>query len=386
MALFAFMGSMLGLVLSDNVLLLFVFWELTGLTSFLLIGFEHDRQAARRAATQELIVTGGGGLALLAAGILVVEAAGTPLFSELMNSGGLLVIRSMWASSSAGDALPQRCQVIEIRVAELRQLFNAIDPSPFRQRDLDPRAEEFIVDWARDLPMDKPWALVVHLDRPAGRPDEAAALREAIHEYFGQRVVASRRTLRELFRRGRISLVIALAFLTASIAVGDAVAGYLGDGRLGEVIREGFLIGGWVAMWRPLEVFLYDWWPIRAEGRLLQRLSTMPVRIEYKETAPADAWRSDWPEVPAAEVPRGALTESRARNTVTNAERAMESEQTGHQHTPEEERRIREAALDKTIADSFPASDPPSSDPNPDDHSAIERERPTDADLKRRKP
>ena len=132
---------------------------------------------------------------------------------------------------------------------------------------------------------DKPWALVVHLDRPAGRADEAAALREAIHEYFGQRVLASSRKLRELFRRGRISLVIALAFLTASIAVGDAVAGYLGDGRLAEVIREGFLIGGWVAMWRPLEVFLYDWWPIRADGRLLQRLSTIPVRIEYKGAA-----------------------------------------------------------------------------------------------------
>jgi multicomponent Na+:H+ antiporter subunit A len=89
-ALFAFMGSMLGLVLSDNVILLFVFWELTGFTSFLLIGFEHDRPAARHAATQALIVTGGGGLALLAAGILVVEAAGTPLLSDLMDSGGLV--------------------------------------------------------------------------------------------------------------------------------------------------------------------------------------------------------------------------------------------------------------------------------------------------------
>src|SRR5687767_8986556 len=219
---------------------------------------------------------------------------------------------------SAGDALPRRCAVIEVRVAELRQLFNAIDPSPFRQRDLDPRAEEFIVDWARDLPTDKPWALVVHLDRPAGRPDEAAALREAIHEYFGQRVVAARRKLRELFRRGRISFVIALAFLTASIAVGDAVAGYFEESRIGGVIREGFLIGGWVAMWRPLEVFLYDWWPIRAEGRLLQRLSTMPVRIEYREAAPADAWRSDWPAVAAAEVPRRAPIEAGARDTVMN--------------------------------------------------------------------
>jgi len=209
---------------------------------------------------------------------------------------------------SAGDALPQRCAVIEIRVSELRQLFNAIDPSPFRERDLDPRAEQFIVEWASDLPPDRPWGLVVHLDRPAGRADEAEALREAIHEYFGQRVVACRRRLRELFHRGRISLVIALAFLTASTVVGDAVADYLGDGRFSEVIREGFLIGGWVAMWRPLEVFLYDWWPIRAEGRLLQRLSTMPVRIEYKETASTDAWRADWPEVPAAEVARSALT------------------------------------------------------------------------------
>jgi len=207
--------------------------------------------------------------------------------------------------ASAGDALPQRCEVIEIRVAELRQLFNAIDPSPFRQRDLDPRAEEFIVGWATDLSMDKSWALVVHLDRPAGRTDEAAILRESIHDFFGQRVVASHRRLRTLFRRGRISLVIALAFLSVSLAVGDLVMGYLGESRLGEVVREGFLILGWVAMWRPLEVFLYDWWPIRAEAQLLQRLSTIPVRIEYEEAAPADAWRSDWPAVGTAEAPRG---------------------------------------------------------------------------------
>ena len=202
---------------------------------------------------------------------------------------------------SAGDALPQHCQTIEVRVAELRQLFNAIDPSPFRQRDLDPRAEEFIVEWASDLSADKPLALVVHLDRPAGRDDEAAALRDAIHEYFGQRVIASKRRLRELFGRGRTSLVIALAFLTVSIVTGDAVASYLGEGRLSEIIREGFLIGGWVAMWRPLEVFLYDWWPIRAQGRLLQRLSTMPVRINYRDTASSDAWRSDWPAMPIVE-------------------------------------------------------------------------------------
>ena len=88
-ALFAFMGSMLGLVLSDNVIALFVFWELTGFTSYLLIGFEHERPEARRAATQALLVTGGGGLALLAAGILMLQAGGTAQLSELAAKGSL---------------------------------------------------------------------------------------------------------------------------------------------------------------------------------------------------------------------------------------------------------------------------------------------------------
>jgi hypothetical protein len=212
------------------------------------------------------------------------------------------------AGSFAGDAIPTECRPIEVRVAELRQLFNAIDPSPFRDRDLDPRAEEFIVGWARDLPRDARLALLVHLERSAGQADEAPLLGESVHQYFKQRAIDSRRRLRELFRRGRISLVIALAFLGASIAVGDAMAGFLRDTRFAEIIREGFLIGGWVAMWRPLEVFLYDWWPIRAEAQLFDRLSTMPVRIEYTETSSTDAWRADWPAVPALDprTPQGA--------------------------------------------------------------------------------
>lgn len=86
-SLFAFMGSMLGLVLSDNLIALFVFWELTGFTSYLLIGFEHERQEARSAALQALIVTGAGGLALLAGGIVMMQAAGSASLSTLLADG-----------------------------------------------------------------------------------------------------------------------------------------------------------------------------------------------------------------------------------------------------------------------------------------------------------
>ncbi len=205
------------------------------------------------------------------------------------------------APASAGDAVPRECRLIEVRVGELRQLFNAIDPSPFRERDLDPRADEFIVDWSRDLPRDVPLALVVHLERAAGPADEAAMLRDAIHEFFGRRAAEARRRLRGLFRRGRISLAIGLAFLGSAFGIGDAVASHVHDSRLAEILRESLLIGGWVAMWRPLEVFLYDWWPIREDARLFDRLSMMPVRIVYKADIPSEAWRSDWPAVPAAD-------------------------------------------------------------------------------------
>ncbi|MBB5571881.1 MULTISPECIES: putative monovalent cation/H+ antiporter subunit A [Rhizobium] len=88
--IFLFMGSMLGLVVSDSFLTLFVFWELTSITSFLLIGFDHQREAARRGALQALVVTGGGGLLLLAGLLLIWQITGAADMSGLLRTGGAL--------------------------------------------------------------------------------------------------------------------------------------------------------------------------------------------------------------------------------------------------------------------------------------------------------
>ncbi len=85
--LFAFMLAMLGLVLADNLITLFVFWELTSVTSFLLIGLDHDDPRARRNALQALLVTGSGGLALLAGFLLLGQAGGSMELSELIERG-----------------------------------------------------------------------------------------------------------------------------------------------------------------------------------------------------------------------------------------------------------------------------------------------------------
>jgi hypothetical protein len=120
------------------------------------------------------------------------------------------------------------------------------------------------------------------------------------------------------FVGGRISLAIGLAFLASSIAIGDALASYFQESRWAAILRESLVIGGWVAMWRPLEVFLYDWWPIREEARLFDRLSAMPVRIVYEAETSPDAWRSDWTAVPAADQSSTARGQARshARDTI----------------------------------------------------------------------
>lgn len=192
-------------------------------------------------------------------------------------------------TSVHGDALPTRCQVIEVHVGELNQLYNAMDPAPFRERDLDPNAEAFIVGWARELREDLPLALAVHLDREPGTDEAASALKGAVRVFFSDRATVTRQRLRLLFKNGRISLVIGLVFLAASVLVGDTIAAALPEGRFAGVIRESLLIGGWVAMWRPLEVFLYDWWPLRREAHLFDRLAGMPVRIVQDGTGPATA-------------------------------------------------------------------------------------------------
>lgn len=199
--------------------------------------------------------------------------------------------------------MPPKCSVIELHVGELKQLFNSIDPSPFRTRDLDRDAEEFIVGWAKDLPRDLPFVLIVDLDREAGLADEAAVLRDAVHEFFRQRADAYWRRLRELLRRGRTSLLIGLTALAAAIALGDFLAALMKGSRIGEILRESLTIGGWVSMWRPLEIFLYDWWPIRREAQLSDRLAAMPVRIRYLNATSPDAWKADWPAAaPVAEI------------------------------------------------------------------------------------
>lgn len=167
---------------------------------------------------------------------------------------------------------------VEVRLRELSQLFNSMDPSPFVDRDLDASAEEFIVSWARELAHPGELELVIHLGtRP--EPARAEGVQDAVQHYFASRAEMKRRELRQLLRRGRTSLIVGVVFLAACFGLGEAVE-ELWQRPWAEFVVMGLHIAGWVAMWRPLEIFLYDWWPVRSDQHLLERLARMRVRLE----------------------------------------------------------------------------------------------------------
>lgn len=168
---------------------------------------------------------------------------------------------------------------IEVRIRELAQLFNSLDPSPFYERDLDDDAEAYIVGWAQELPTDLPLRLVVHLPREEAQKAEERGLPVSLANYFGERAEMLDRDLRELFRNGRRYLSIGLPILLVCLGASQLLRAWLGTGPLARALEESLIILGWVANWKPIETFLYDWWPLTRRRDLYRRLRDAAVEV-----------------------------------------------------------------------------------------------------------
>ncbi|MDD3763627.1 MAG: hypothetical protein PHP86_10095 [Nevskiales bacterium] len=168
---------------------------------------------------------------------------------------------------------------IEVRLRTIEQLFNALDPSPLPERDLDGAAEQFIVGWAAELPRNQPLRLVLHLREWPANIDPGSWVGTAISHYFRDRVEVVSREAGELLRRGRFNLVMGLMFMLACLLIGETTGDYANRGMLANFVYDGLTIMAWVVMWRAIEVFLYDYWHLHRRRVLLRRLGEMPVEL-----------------------------------------------------------------------------------------------------------
>lgn len=168
---------------------------------------------------------------------------------------------------------------IELRLTSVAQLFHTLDPSPFREGDLSGEAAEYIRDSARELPRDAPLHLAVHLPPPEAASPEAGALGDTIRRTFASRAVAEAQDIRELFRQGRSALAVGLAILATALFLAVQVSGGGQAGPVSRVLQESLVIVGWVAVWRPAEIFPYDWLPLARRRDLFRRLARAIVTL-----------------------------------------------------------------------------------------------------------
>lgn len=167
--------------------------------------------------------------------------------------------------------------LIEIKLIRLQQLFNSLDPSPFLEKDLDDDAEAYILQAASEFPSKVPIKLVFYVPEPLYE-EALKVVPNAIHNYFEYRSDAAMKEIRYILRQGRTSLMIGLVFLGLCLSL-NRILSLLHDSVIVNIFTEGLLIIGWVAMWRPLEIFLYDWFPIYQNQRIYQKLSHITIEI-----------------------------------------------------------------------------------------------------------
>lgn len=165
---------------------------------------------------------------------------------------------------------------VELRLDRVAQLYNSLDPAPFHEKEVDAAADDYIVGSAEDLG-GRAMRLVLLLPAAELARPEAAHIAQSIRNHFALRERTEHRRLRAEWRRGRLSLVIGLGFLIVCLFARELLAAQ--DSAVWRILSEGLLIAGWVALWGPIDVFLYGWWPIASRRRLFARLAQLDIEL-----------------------------------------------------------------------------------------------------------
>lgn len=129
--------------------------------------------------------------------------------------------------------------------------------------------------------MGEPRLLRIHLQDAPGE-DPTWMVWEEVRNYFNYRGEFTKHEFRHLMKQGRTSLLIGITFLAVCLLLEIYLLPKTG-GHFLELIRESLTITGWVAMWRPMQIYPYDWWPLRRRGRIFAKLSRMPVEVVLKQ-------------------------------------------------------------------------------------------------------
>ncbi|MDO9020218.1 MAG: hypothetical protein Q8S73_37680 [Deltaproteobacteria bacterium] len=169
---------------------------------------------------------------------------------------------------------------IDIRLRTTQQLFDGRDPAPFRERDLDEDMVEYILGAVQEIPAKQALRVVFMI---AGDPEAQLGeedITAAVRGHFRYEREKLDRDLRLHVRRGQFTLLVGLAALALFLTLAELTAS-LRATHFRQILREGLVITGWVAMWRPLDVLLYDWWPLLETRRRIDRIVRADMAVRH---------------------------------------------------------------------------------------------------------
>jgi hypothetical protein len=172
--------------------------------------------------------------------------------------------------------------IIDVRLASVERLFDNRDPAPFRERDLDPSLVEYLIDSCHDMAT-RPFRIVFWLEQTS----PPAGVEAAVRAHFAYDLVRLDRDRGIQRRIGWIALSIASVAIVALIGVSNLIA-ELVTGTLGAGLKEALLISGWVLMWRPVELLIYDSIPWRHERNAVRRILNTPIQVRLGNGPPAE--------------------------------------------------------------------------------------------------
>lgn len=173
---------------------------------------------------------------------------------------------------------------IEIRIRTLAQLFDSLDPSPFPERGLNRDAASYIVDCAAEHSPNETLRLLIHVPDSV-RPHVADAT-QAIRSHFRFAHTHAQRRHRGRMRTGRALLLLGSVVMVVTVSLRALLDEWLST-PIGQGLGEGLLILGWVVLWRPTELLLFERWENRQERHLLDRLAKIPVEFAFFPGNPA---------------------------------------------------------------------------------------------------
>jgi hypothetical protein len=168
--------------------------------------------------------------------------------------------------------------LIEIYLSSIMQLFNSFDPAPFHEKELDTAAEHYIIDTVKDFPAKTRFKMIIYLPKDLAESEQAQKIKPAIQYHFKYRVMGADRKFRSHFRYGRSTLLIGLSFLTIALFARQMVSSVSHE-LVAQIFADALLIIGWVAMWEPVTVLLYQLWPILQMKKVYQTISEMEIAI-----------------------------------------------------------------------------------------------------------